>query len=101
MSNIKAARLRRLLRKPAVLDAYGKSESELYEDIANGTFPAPVPIGTRAVAWIESEVVEWQERRIAERDNQSAKRSLPLEEARQAGTLIRRGQTVRRVPRKS
>ncbi|MEE2749373.1 MAG: AlpA family phage regulatory protein [Pseudomonadota bacterium] len=33
--------------------------------IHEGTFPAPVKLGARASAWIESEINEWIESRIA------------------------------------
>lgn len=49
----------RLLRLPQVLALVGLSRSPLYRDIAAGTFPAPVSIGARAVAWHEREVLEW------------------------------------------
>jgi len=35
-------------------------------------FPAPVRIGVRAVAWVESEVDEWIAARIRERDSGAA-----------------------------
>jgi prophage regulatory protein len=34
-----------------------------------GTFPKPVKIGERAVAWPESEINAWLEQRIAERED--------------------------------
>jgi prophage regulatory protein len=36
--------------------------------MAEGTFPKPVKLGARAVAWVESEVEEWILARIEERD---------------------------------
>ena len=57
----------RLLRLPSVVDRTGLSRSTLYELIADGAFPAPVPLGARSVAWAESEVQRWIERRIAAR----------------------------------
>jgi predicted DNA-binding transcriptional regulator AlpA len=33
----------------------------IYERMKAGTFPTPVQIGTRAVAWDEEEVAEWQQ----------------------------------------
>jgi hypothetical protein len=38
----------------------------------DSTFPAPVPLGPRAVGWLETEIMEWQERRIAERGKRAA-----------------------------
>lgn len=46
----------------------GKSRSGIYRGIANGTFPAPVKIGERTSAWVESEVEAWISARISERD---------------------------------
>jgi prophage regulatory protein len=60
------------LRRPAVQAKTGKTTSELYDDIAKGTFPKPVKIGERAVAWRESEVAQWQKARIAARDGGEA-----------------------------
>jgi prophage regulatory protein len=68
----KASGLRRILRLPEVEIATGKKRSGIYQDIVDGTFPAPVPLGPRAVGWLETEIMEWQERRIAERGKHAA-----------------------------
>ncbi len=49
----------RLLRRDEVLRLTGLSKSTLNKMVKEGTFPAPVRIGERAVAWRESEVLEW------------------------------------------
>ena len=49
----------RLLRKPAVLGITGLAHSTLYYFIKEGTFPNPVKLGKRTVAWKKSEVDEW------------------------------------------
>lgn len=36
------------------------------------TFPKPVKIGKRAVAWVESEIDAWQQEKIAERELEEA-----------------------------
>jgi len=36
--------------------------------MAAGTFPQPVKLGPRAIAWLSSEVESWMDERIAERD---------------------------------
>jgi prophage regulatory protein len=59
--------MKRLLRLPAVEDKTGLKHSQIYEDIAKGTFPAPVPLGVKAVAWVESEIDAWIDARIAAR----------------------------------
>jgi prophage regulatory protein len=71
-------RVRRILRLPEVEQRTGKKHASIYADIAKGTFPAPVPLGLRAVGWLEDEIDDWLEARIAERDTGTAERSLPL-----------------------
>lgn len=51
----------RMLRRPEVQDRTGKSRSAIYLGIKDGTFPPPVPIGARAVAWRESDILRWIE----------------------------------------
>ena len=56
----------RILRLPEVLARTGLSRSTIYVRIAQGRFPRPVPLGGRAVGWIEAELDEWLRERIAE-----------------------------------
>jgi prophage regulatory protein len=58
----------KVFRRREVEKVTGLSRSTLYEEIAEGRFPKPINIGTRAVAWLETEVEAWQKARIAERD---------------------------------
>lgn len=53
----------RMLRRKEVEAITGRSRSAIYEGMAAGTFPKPVKIGARAVAWPESVIRAW----IAER----------------------------------
>ncbi|CAD5871372.1 AlpA family transcriptional regulator [Salmonella enterica] len=48
-----------LIRLPEVLNRTGYGKAWIYHLISKGRFPAPVKIGVRAVAFIESEVDEW------------------------------------------
>ena len=48
-----------LVRKPEVMKITGLSHSTLYYFMNQGTFPTPVRIGTRTVAWRESEIMAW------------------------------------------
>lgn len=54
----------RLLRLPAVKARTGLSRSTIYLYVSEGTFPKPVRLGPRAVAWIESEIAAWIHARI-------------------------------------
>lgn len=49
----------KIFRRPAVQDITGLSRSTLYAMIAEGRFPAPVKLGTRAVGWREADLNEW------------------------------------------
>lgn len=53
----------RMLRRKEVEQITGRSRSAIYEGMTAGTFPKPVKIGARAVAWPESVIRAW----IAER----------------------------------
>ena len=53
-----------ILRLPAVKARTGLSRSTIYLRISEGSFPAPVSLGSRAVGWIEAEVQGWLENRI-------------------------------------
>jgi prophage regulatory protein len=49
----------KLMKLPEVLARVALSRSQVYAMVKDGTFPAPVNVGTRAVAWVESEIDEW------------------------------------------
>jgi prophage regulatory protein len=51
----------RLLDKWAIEDRTSLDITTIYRKIKAGTFPAPVRIGIRRVAWRESDVVKWQQ----------------------------------------
>lgn len=53
-----------LLRLPEVCRRTGLSRSTLYARIQEGTFPAPVNIGARSVAWPSHAVDMWIRERI-------------------------------------
>lgn len=52
-----------LARRPQVEQLVQLSRSTIYAAVKAGTFPAPVRIGARAVAWRVSEVEQWLEAR--------------------------------------
>ncbi|TCV17766.1 AlpA family transcriptional regulator [Vibrio crassostreae] len=63
MSNVTA----RLIRLNEVLVMTGLSRSGMYRSIEKQQFPSQVPIGDRAVAWVESEVQDWVHQRVLNR----------------------------------
>ena len=56
------------IRLPEVIKRTGYRLTSIYEKIAEGTFPAPIKLGPRAVAWVSEEIDKWMDARIAERD---------------------------------
>ncbi|WP_348767865.1 AlpA family transcriptional regulator [uncultured Salinisphaera sp.] len=56
-----------LIRLPAVKARTGQSRSAIYAAMQRGEFPQSVPIGPRAVAWVESEIDAYIERQIEQR----------------------------------
>ena len=53
-----------ILRRRQVELRTGLSRSTLYQYIKDGFFPKPVPLGPRAVGWLESDVSDWIAARI-------------------------------------
>ena len=49
----------RIIRLRTVLDRTGLSRSTLYRKIAEGSFPAQVPISIHGAGWHESAVNRW------------------------------------------
>lgn len=58
----------RIIRLKEVIDCTGLGRSTIYKYIAEGTFPKPVSLGDRSVAWVESEIHDWILARIEARD---------------------------------
>lgn len=58
----------KIIRLPAVIERVGLQRTAIYERIAEGTFPKPVPLGGHAVGWVEAEVQEWIDGRIELRE---------------------------------
>ncbi|GGY39212.1 DNA-binding protein [Bacterioplanes sanyensis] len=63
----------RFLRWKEVKELVGISRSHAHALIAEGRFPAPIKLAERASAWLESEVQQWIEERIAQRNSQLKK----------------------------
>jgi len=51
---------KRLIRKPEVLHMTGiESRSTLYYMVKKGSFPAPVKLSERIIAWHEQDIIDW------------------------------------------
>lgn len=58
-------KITRIIRLPSVMAATGLTRSALYTLMKDGLFPKQVPLGKRAVGWVEAEVQFWLNERIA------------------------------------
>ena len=59
---------KRFIRLPEVINRTGYRRTSIYQKVAEGTFPAPVKLGPRAVGWLSTEIDAWIDERVAERD---------------------------------
>lgn len=74
--------LRRTLRTDQVLEITGLKRTSMYRGIAAGTFPEPIRLGPRTIAFYEDEIADWQA-------------------SRARGTDSARGRRLRRLPRRT
>jgi prophage regulatory protein len=62
---------KRLIDLPEVTRKTGLKRTAIYERMASGHFPKPCKLGT-ASRWLESEIDQWIDQLVAERDSQKA-----------------------------
>ena len=55
------------LRLSEVKKRPGKAKTTIYREINEGKFPKQIRNGTGTVAWLESEILKWQEEKINNR----------------------------------
>lgn len=58
---------RRILRLRDVRARTGLCTSSIYDRMARGDFPQSVPLGGRAVGWIDAEIDQWIDSLISKR----------------------------------
>ena len=59
---------KKLLRLPEVISRTGYKRSNIYQLMNLDDFPKSVQLGPRAVAWLSSEIDQWIDDRVKERD---------------------------------
>ena len=77
--NITTFEIPKIIRLPRVKELCAYSRSSIYALIAQGKFPSPIDLGGgRAVGWLESEIVEWINARVASsRNGDSSDNAVP------------------------
>ena len=61
-----------LLKQLEVAAQTTLKRSHMYALIQKGEFPKPIKLSERSSAWVESEVNEWIESKIQQRDEEAA-----------------------------
>jgi prophage regulatory protein len=61
-----------IIKLPEVLAIVKCSKAKVYGEIKKGTFPRPIKLGDRAVAWVMDDVREWLEQRIKQSKQDNA-----------------------------
>lgn len=60
------------IRLPEVKKLVGLGTTKIYTMASEGLFPKQVPLGGRAVAWVKSEVLQWNNDQLAAARGQPA-----------------------------
>jgi prophage regulatory protein len=58
-----------ILRRKQVESRTGLCRSTIYAKIKSGDFPPPIPLGARAVGWIEKEIDDWLYEKFSQRQH--------------------------------
>ena len=64
--------LHKIIRAAKLPDFTGLQRTQIDALIQRGEFPKPVKLSERRKGWLESEVVAWQQARIAARERKRA-----------------------------
>jgi len=64
------------IRLPEVKKLVGLGTTKIYTMAGQGLFPKQVPLGGRAVAWVKSEVLQWNNAQLAAARGQASDSSL-------------------------
>ena len=62
----------KILRLPEVIKITGKARSTIYLDIKNGLFPSSIKLGVKSVGWIESDIQNWIDSKIQDKEVRDA-----------------------------
>jgi len=58
----------KILKLPETMSLSGLTRSSMYVMAREGNFPQQVKLNKRSVGWLEHEVQDWVDKRVAERD---------------------------------
>ena len=58
--------MKSVLKLPQVIKVVSLSRASIYNYVAQGKFPKPIPLGGRSVGWLDSDIEQWIEDRVKE-----------------------------------
>ena len=56
--------MQKLIKLPKVLEMTTLSKASVYKMLEDGEFPKQVKLGDRGVAWVESDIQSWIDKKI-------------------------------------
>lgn len=62
----------KILRLPEVIETVGLSKATIYNFMREGTFPKSIHLGANSRGWLLTEIIDWLNDRIAQRDGEAA-----------------------------
>lgn len=77
------------IRLPAVKVLTGLGTTKIYDMIKKGSFPRQVPLDGRAVAWIKSEVLVWNQQKVDDVRTSQSIYELRLNDEKQEANALR------------
>jgi prophage regulatory protein len=82
--------LTRILRAKDVQDLTGLANSTLYNLVREHSFPKPISLGNKCKGWVDSEVQEWIEKCIEQRNEEFGKPDPELYSKKQSPSTFKR-----------
>ncbi len=70
----------RLIKLNDVINLTGLGRTSIYNYMAINQFPKNINQGARSVAWLECEIDDWMEEKVAERDKKATNKVLSMVE---------------------
>jgi len=58
------------MRLKEITEKTGLAKSTIYNLISQGKFPKQIDLGARSVGWVDTEIEEWLEEKVAHRNAQ-------------------------------
>lgn len=58
--------MHKIIRLPEVMKTTGLARSTIYQKMAENSFPKPISLGVKSVGWLDTDIQNWIQQRIAQ-----------------------------------